>query len=161
MIDMHNSTARIGLDEIRAGGLAYVSDPEAFARFAAGVALTPGLLLDQSWRNPGGATAGFSYFNAVMHHALPRIYDVRHLERLGGRFALRLTATGDYTVAAVNRRVVTLSGLPIDETTGESVADAELRPDVFMAFFNGLLAELADATLARIGAARAAVAAAA
>ncbi|XSC45553.1 hypothetical protein ACF1BQ_005525 [Bradyrhizobium sp. RDT10] len=90
---------------------------------------------------------------------LPQLYDVRHLEALGGRFALRVTGIGrhgDFTTMAVNRRVVTLTGLPLDEASGAAIADASVRADVFLALWNDMLADLAETTLAHIAAARSA-----
>ena len=159
MVDMRNSTARITLREILASGRRYVSNPIAFCGFAAGVKMTPGLLLDQDWQNSAGAANRFALFRSVMYELLPRIYDVRKLEAMGGRFALRLTGVGDYTVIALNRRVVTLAGLPRDEVTQQPIIDAEMRADVFLALLNEMLARLAETTLARIAAARAAASA--
>lgn len=159
MVDMRNSTARIGLHEIAAGGRRFVSNPAAFAGFVAGVRLTPDALSGAEWRNPASAAGRFSFFRTLMHESLPRFYDVTHLEELGGRFALRLLGAGrygNYTVTALNRRVLTFSGLPVDEK-GEAVIDASVRADVFLALWNDMLAGLAETTLARIDAARAAV----
>ena len=159
MIDMRNSTARISMREIATSGRRYASNPIALASFMAGVRLTPEALLQGEWRNPAGAAANFAFFRNLMLGLLPRLYDARHLEELGGRFALRITGIGrhgDFTTLAVNRRVVTLTGLPLDETTGAAVADVTVRADVFLALWNDMLAELAETTLARIAAARAA-----
>jgi hypothetical protein len=159
MIDMRNSTARLPLREIVGGGRRYVSNPAAFAGFMAGVRLTPETLADPLWRSPAGAAGRFAFFRSLMHEALPRLYDPAHLDGLGGRFALRLDGAGgrgDFSVVAVNRRVLTLSGLPLDEATGAPVIDAAIRADAFLALWNDMLADLAQATLARIGAARAA-----
>ena len=163
-IDLRNSTARLSLEAIVTGGRRYVSAPAAFAGFAAGLRLTPELLTEPALRQPAGAAGRFASFRTLMHAALPRFYDVAHLERLGGRFALRLVPhldpagtpaapVGDFTVTAVNRRVLTLSGLPLDEDTGAPVIDAAIRADAFQAFWNDRVAELAAATLARIEAA--------
>lgn len=160
MIDMRNSTARISLHEVATGGRRYVSNPAAFAGFIAGVRLTLDTLSEPEWRNPASAAGRFAFFRNLMHGTLPRLYEVAHLEGLGGRFALRLTGAGrygDYTVIALNRRVLTLSGLPIDSESGEAVIDASIRADVFLALWNDMLADLAETTLARIGAARAAL----
>ena len=158
MVDMPNSTARIGLADLRASGAAYCTNPERFAAFWETIELTPGMLLEPGWRDSGSAAAGFPYFAAVMHGVVPRACGVRALEALDGRFALRITGAGDYTVIAMNRRVVTLAGLPADDATGEVVLDAEIRADAFMALCNDLLADLAEATLQRIVAARRAAA---
>ena len=56
----------------------------------------------------------------------------------------------------VNRRVVTLTGLPLDEASGTAIFDASVRADVFLALWNDMLAELAETTLAQIAAARSA-----
>jgi hypothetical protein len=158
MVDMRNTTARISLREIVNGGRRYVSNPIAFNSFVSGVKLTPDLLLEPAWQQSASASAKFPFFRSVMHEVLPRIYDVRQLYAMGGSFALRLTGVGDYTVTAINRRVVTLVGLPMDEATGKPVIDAEMRPDVFMSLCNDMLAQLAETTLSRITAAKAAVA---
>ncbi len=156
MVDLRKTTARISMREIQASGRRYVSNPVAFSYFMSGVKLSPVMLLDKDWQNSGAASSRFAYFRTVMHHLLPRVYDVRHLEQLGGRFALRLTRVGDYTVMALNRRVVTLAGLPKEDETGKPVFDAEMRADVFMALCNGMLAELAEKTLKALETAKAA-----
>ncbi|KMO28859.1 hypothetical protein [Methylobacterium aquaticum] len=159
-IDQRGSGARLTLAEIVTAGRLHVSAPAAFAGFMAGLTLRPGLLAEDGWDRPAGAATGFARLRTLMHGVIPRVYDVTHLERLGGRFALRVdggagaAGIGDFTVVAVNRRVLTLSGLPLDEETGETVIDAAIRADAFLALWNDLLADLADATLARIEAAR-------
>jgi hypothetical protein len=157
MIDMRNSTARITMREITAAGRRYASNPVALSSFMAGVRLTPEVLLEGTWRNPAGAAGKFAFFPNLMLGLLPRLYDVRHLEALGGRFALRVTGIGrhgDFTTMAVNRRVVTLTGLPLDEASGTAITDASIRADVFLALWNDMLAELAQTTLVQIAAAR-------
>ncbi|KNY20755.1 hypothetical protein [Methylobacterium sp. ARG-1] len=160
MIDMRNSTARLSLPEITAAGRRYVSNPAAFAAFMAGLRLGPEILAEPEWRFAAGAAARFTFFRTLMHAGVPRFYDLRHLEGLGGRFALRLAGAGrhgEFTVVAVNRRVLTLSGLPRDDATGRPVIDAEIRADAFLALWNDLLAELAQTTLERIAASRTAL----
>lgn len=157
MVDMRNTTARVSLREIATSGRRYGSNPVAFSSFMAGVRLSPDLLLEDTWTKSASAASRFALFRTLMHGVLPRFYDVRHLEGLGGRFALKLAGAGhlgDFTVIAMNRRVLTLSGLPLDETTGGSVIDATIRADVFLALWNDILATLAEATLSRAGAAR-------
>jgi hypothetical protein len=159
MVDMRNTTARISLREIATSGRRYGSNPVAFSSFMAGVQLGPDLLMEEVWQNSASAASGFSLFRTLMHGVLPRFYDVRHLEKLGGRFALRLDGAGrrgEFTVIALNRRVVTLSGLPLDEANGGAVVDSSIRADVFLALWNDLLAAVAETTLNRIGATRAA-----
>lgn len=157
MVDFRNNTARITMQEILASGRRLVSNPVAFASFMDGVVLRPELLLDPRWQLPGNASGKFAFFRAAMFEVLPTIYDVRHMEKLGGRFALRLTGVGDYTVIALNRRVVTMSGLPLDEETGKPVIDAEMRADVFMALCNELIADLSERTLKTLNAAKTAI----
>ena len=159
MIDQRNHTARLALAEIVAGGRRYVTNPVAFSGFMAGLRLRPEILAEPDWLKPAGAAGRFAFFRTLMHGTLPRLYDAAHLQRLGGRFALRIEgagAHGDYTVIVLNRRVLTLSGLPLDAETGATVIDAAIRADVFLALWNDLLAELAQATLGRIEATRAA-----
>lgn len=157
MIDQRNHTARLSLSEIVTGGRRYVSHPAAFSSFMAGLRLSPEILSEQDWLKPAGAAGRFAFFRVLMHGTLPRLYDAAHLETLGGRFALRIEGAGghgDYTVIAMNRRVLTLSGLPLDEETGAAVIDTAIRADAFLALWNDMLAELAQATLRRIEIAR-------
>lgn len=148
MVDMRDTNARITIKEILSSGTRWVSNPFAFSAFASGLAMNNSdLLLDKRWRTPAGASSRFGYFNVVMHELLPAFYDVTRLKALGGRFALRLTDIGDFTVIAMNRRVVTLAGLPLDDSTGNPIIDVEMRGDVFMAMCNELLADLAERTL--------------
>lgn len=158
MIDMRNSTARISLREIMDGGRRYVSNPAAFSAFVAGLRLDPKILSEPEWYRSASAAGRFAFFRSLMHGLVPRLYDAAHLDALGGRFALRLAGAGrfgDYTVTLINRRVLTLSGLPLDEESGRAVIDAEIRADVFLALWNDLLAELARSTLEQLAAARA------
>lgn len=162
-IDQRGAPARLPLAEIVTGGSRYVSAPAAFAGFMAGLRLRAELLTEPGWNQPASAAGRFAWFRTLMHGVVPRFYDVAHLERLGGRFALRLdgagasaSGIGDFTVIAMNRRVLTLSGLPLDAETGAPVIDAAIRADAYRALWNDLIAELADTTLARIEAARAA-----
>jgi hypothetical protein len=143
---MPNNAARISMKEILGPGRRYVSNPAAFAGFMSGLSLRPSLLLDKRMQRPSDAARRFAFFGAFMHEILPAAYDVRHLEKLGGRFCLRLTGVGDYTVIALNRRVVTLKGLPSD-ATGAKIVDAEMRADAFAALCNDLVAELSQSTL--------------
>ena len=157
IVDIRNSSARLSLAEIVASGQRYVSDPSAFAAFAAGLRLEPWLLTQRMADRGVGAASGSIYFQNLMKAVVPRVYDITHLEKLGGRFALRLSGLGrrgEFTVVAVNRRVLTLSGLPRDEVTGQPVIDADIRADAFLAFCNDQLAELAEATLQRFADAR-------
>lgn len=157
MIDMRNSTARLSLRELTGSGRRFVSNPIALSSFMAGVRLTSAALLDEEWRRPASAAGGYAFFRTLMHGTLPRFYDVRHLEDMGGRFALRVTGAGqwgDYTVIAMNRRIVTLAGLPLDETSGGAVIDVTVRADAFLALWNDMLAQVAETTLAQVAAAR-------
>ena len=159
MVDMRNHTARITMRELAAAGRRYASNPIALASFMSGVRLTPEVLLEGAWRSPAGAAGNFAFFRHLMLGLLPQLYDVRHLEALGGRFALRVTGIGrhgDFTTMAVNRRVVTLTGLPLDEASGTAISDASIRADAFLALWNDMLANLAETTLAQIAAARSA-----
>lgn len=154
-IDQRGTAARLSLPEIVTGGSRYVSAPAAFAGFVAGLKVRRELLTEPGWNQAAGAAGRFAWFRTLMHGVVPRVYDVAHLERLGGRFALRLDGAGDFTVIAMNRRVLTLSGLPLDDETGLPVIDAAIRADAFQALWNDLIADLAETTLARIEAARA------
>src|SRR5579883_3349473 len=128
MVDLRNTTACITIEEILASGQRLVSNPGAFASFVSGLAATPNLLLEKCWQLPANASGNFAFFRTFLHEVLPVFYNVRHLEKLGGRFCLRLTGVGDFTVIALNRRVVTLRGAPMDDN-GAPVIDVEIRPD--------------------------------
>jgi hypothetical protein len=149
MVDMRNMTACLTIEQILASGRRWVSNPVAFASFASGISATAGLLLEKFWQQPASASGGFAFFRIFLHEVLPQLYDVRHLEKLGGRFCLRLTGIGDFTVIALNRRVVTLRGAPLDADSGP-VIDTEMRPDVFLAFCNELVANISERTLEAI-----------
>jgi hypothetical protein len=146
MVDLPKTNARITIAEILSSGRRLVSNPIAFSTFTSGISATEELLLNNCWQLSAGASSNFAFFRTLLHDVLPTIYDVRHLESLGGRFCLRLTGIGDFTVIALNRRVVTLKGSPVDDT-GAPVIDAEIRPDAFMALCNELLANLSEKTL--------------
>jgi hypothetical protein len=147
LIDTDNTGARLGIDELLRGARRGVSNPIAFAAFLAGWHPPADTLLDKRWSARGGAASNGQLFRRFLHQLLPEHYDVRHLERLGGRFALRLTGVGDFTTLALNRRVVTLSGLPRDGATGAAVIDVEIGGDVFLAVINGRLGDLATRVL--------------
>src|SRR5262249_51968604 len=114
IIDMNNNAARMTMKELIASGRRYVSNPIAFASFMSGLKPSPELLLDRRLAGEGQPGNRFAFFHIVMHELLPAHYDVQHLQALGGRFCLRLMAVGDYTVIALNRRVVTVRSLPVD-----------------------------------------------
>jgi hypothetical protein len=137
----------MSLQEILAGGKRYVSNPALFCEFMKGLKVGYGLLLDQRLTTAASASGGFMLFNFFLHEILPEYYNVRHLEAMGRRFALRLNGVGDYTVTALNRRVVTFKGLPISEATKTLVIDVEMRPEVFIALCNEIVAQLSERVL--------------
>ena len=160
VIDTQKSLARLSLAEIIAAGPRYASDPAAFSAFAQGLRPETWLLDASGTSGFEGASAGFAFYGMLMHEVVPRLYDVRHLDKLGGRFALRLGGLGprgEFTVIAMNRRVLTLSGLPRDEATGQPVVDAEIRADAFLAFWKDFLAQIALSTLFKAAIPRAAL----
>ena len=134
-------------DDISRMDASQVSDPDLFKRFAAGVELDACVLSSDRWDRPEVQMAS-DVFGVVMHEMLPEFYSIPVLESLGGTFALRLTDLADYTVAAVNRRVVVFSGLPVDHETNEEVIDLEMAPDVFIAFCRGIMLDLSEDILA-------------
>ena len=160
IIDTQQSVARLSLAEITAAGTRYTSDPVAFSVFAEGLRPRPWLLAASGPGDLAAASAGFAFFGVLMHEVMPHVYDVRHLNELGGRFALRLSGLGprgEFTVIAMNRRVLTLAGLPRDEATGQPVVDAEIGAGAFLAFWNDFLARLALTTLFKAAIPRAAL----
>ena len=138
IIDMDRFSARISMKDV-AAGKRWVSNPAAFEAFMAGVNFNATTHLDSIWRLPPDIARRNTLFLAIVSELLPSVYDVRHLESLGGRFALRITGIGDYTVTALNRRIVTFTNLPVDEATSEPVIDVEIRADVFLAVINELV----------------------
>lgn len=160
VIDARQNLPRLSIDEIIAAGPRYASDPAAFSAFAQGLRPETWLLDASGTGSLAGASAGFAFYGMLMHEVVPRLYDVRHLDKLGGRFALRLGGLGprgEFTVIAMNRRVLTLSGLPRDEATGQPVVDAEIRADAFLAFWKDFLAQIALSTLFKAAIPRAAL----
>jgi hypothetical protein len=151
VVDMNNHAAQITMKEFVAAGRRYVSNPNAFASFMSGLKPSFDLLLDHRLGGPGQSGNRFTFFHVVMHELLPAHYDVRHLQALGGRFCLRLTAIGDYTVIALNRRVVTVRGLPADPVTGQQIVDAEVCADAFRALCNDVVVQLCERTLRLLG----------
>jgi hypothetical protein len=151
IVDMNNNAARMTMKELIASGRRYVSNPIAFASFMSGLKPSPELLLDRRLAGAGQPGNRFAFFHIVMHELLPAHYDVRHLQALGGRFCLRLMAVGDYTVIALNRRVVTVRSLPVDPATGHKVVDAEVRADAFRALCNDVVVQLCERTTRMLG----------
>ena len=151
IVDMTNHAARITMNEFIAAGRRYVSNPVAFASFMSGLKPSSDLLLDHRLAGPGQSANRSTFFHLVMHELLPPHYDPQHLQSLGGRFCLRLTAVGDYTVIALNRRVVTLRGLPADPVTGQQILDAEVRADAFRALCNDVVVRLCERTVRMLG----------
>jgi len=86
-------------------------------------------------------------FGVVMHEMLPICYDASVLEAIGGTFCMRISGVGEYTLAVVSRRIVTLAGLPVDAKTQAKIIDLEIAPDVMLAFCRGLLLDIADDVL--------------
>jgi hypothetical protein len=147
MVDLRSTNARLTVQDILNSGRRLVSNPIAFAAFLSGLRLPAAVLADKRWQLSGSASGGFAFFRTFLHEIVPEHYDVRHLEHLGGCFSLRLTGVGDFSVMALNRRVVTLRSAPIDEATRAPVIDVEMRADVLMAVCNELLASLSERTL--------------
>ena len=150
MLDLHNTRARAGMADVAVSGNSPEANVESFSTFWSGISLHPRQLLEPRWRVSGSAGGGFAYFRAFMHETLPESYDPSHLDRLGGRFCLRIIDVGGFTVMVVLGRVLTLEGLPTDGKTGEPLVHAEVEADIFMALCNELLAELAEATLSNL-----------
>lgn len=166
---MHSMNARRGYEELKAlrrggtkmlaidtrGFLAYtasdvegmdatrVSDIAAFRRFASGLTVTPDILLEDGWAVPSERTQK-SIFDLMLLEMLPRFYSAQHINSIGGSFALTITGIASYTILSVNRRVVVLSGLPVDRTSGVEVVDLEIAPEVFLAYSRGVLLEIAE-----------------
>ncbi len=137
---------RITLDDIRATRNRYSSNPAMLSAFVAGFRPAPDLLLDRALLGAVGASGRHGFYGYVLHDLLPRIYDAHHLSTLGGRFALMLDGVGGYTITPLNRRIITLRGLPVD-LTGRTIVDLSVRADVFLALFNQMLADMAEQTL--------------
>lgn len=81
-----------------------------------------------------------------MHELLPEAFDVEVLTEKGP-FGVQITGIDDFTVAAVNLRVVVFQGLPLDMMRDEEVVDFEITPDVFMAYCRGLMLEVSEEIL--------------
>lgn len=146
LVDLRNTNARLSMPELLASGKRFASNPAALAAFFAGVRFTPDVLLDERWKASAAASGKFAFFRAVMHNLLPPACDAAHLESLGGRFALQILGVANYTVMTLNRRVVTLGGLPVDGA-GKPLVDVAIRSEAFVALFNDIIADLSEKTL--------------
>ncbi|MBX3598110.1 MAG: hypothetical protein KF874_11140 [Rhizobiaceae bacterium] len=125
-----------------------VSDIEGFRNFAAGFSVAPDFLENDRWTNmPTGDGSVQIACSLIMHEMLPGCYDYQKLESIGGHIGIRLTGIGDFTIASINRRVVTMAGLPVDQFSGKPELDLELAPDVFIGFFRHLMLQAADKAL--------------
>lgn len=137
---------QLTMEDIHAAGTKYTNNRISFAAFIGGLRLHPDLLLDQQLTQSVGASGRSTFFSYVMHHVIPNTYDIQHLANLGGSFALGIQDVGSFTVTLLNRRVVTLKGLPVD-LQGQNVLDSSIRADAFLALFNGFLVQLAQKAL--------------
>ncbi|MGD1881491.1 MAG: hypothetical protein ACFB11_04085 [Paracoccaceae bacterium] len=137
---------RITLEQIQVAGQRYSANPMAFAMFAAGIRPHSDLLLDGQLTRPVGASGRYAFFDYVMHRILPGLFSPDHLAQLGGRFALRIDGVGSYTLTMLNRRIITLKGLP-HCPDGKPLADSSIRADAFLGLFNQMLADLATQVL--------------
>jgi hypothetical protein len=141
------SNLALSVEDVMALDRTRVSDPRRFQDLAKGIHLAEDFLLNDRWAQFPKSTHPTYAFDLVMQEMLPTAYSAAWLEKLGGHFGLRITNVGDYTMMAVQRRVVTLSGLPRDMKTNEEVVDLEISPDIFMAFCRGLILDVAEDVL--------------
>lgn len=141
-----DSVANLALrtEDVCALDVTRVSNPEQFRKFAEGIAIDGNFLHNERWSHTAPPQTASGVYDHVMHEMLPTVYNAAWLETQGGHFGIRLTGVGDYTVLAINRRVVTLSGLPTDVETGLEAIDFEMSPDIFLAFARGLLLNAAE-----------------
>ncbi|MGC4024514.1 MAG: pre-peptidase C-terminal domain-containing protein [Mesorhizobium sp.] len=137
----------LSVDDVCALDATRISNPHTFRKFAAGLRMEPDFLLNDRWSQLPALNSPAQMFGVIMLEMLPLCYDAAELEKLGGSFSIRIIGVGDYTFIAMNRRVITLFGLPIDAGTGIETLDLEIAPDVLQAFCRGLLLDIADDVL--------------
>jgi len=125
-----------------------VSNPDIFRKFAGGLRLDENFLMNDRWAQLAPAKSPSALYGLIMQEMLPISYDANWLEAMGGSLSIRITDVGDYTLVAMNRRVVTLSGLPVDAVTNEQTFDLEIAPEVILSFCRGLLLDVAEDVLA-------------
>lgn len=125
-----------------------INKPNDFLAFHQGVELTPTLLLSQRWAHIGDGVAlsQWQAIDYVIMEMLPHFYKLECLEEQGGVLALSVTDVGDYTIYALNQRVVVLSGLPHCQT--DIVTHIHIACDVFIAYLRGLLLDFSEDILA-------------
>lgn len=141
------SNLTLGVEEVCGLDRSRVSNAVAFRKFAGGMRLEKDFLLNDRWANLPQVTSPVAMYGVIMHEMLPVSYDAAWLEGLGGHFSIRISGIGDYTLIALNRRVVTLSGLPVDHDSNAETIDLEIAPEVLQAYCRGLLLDIADEVL--------------
>lgn len=134
---------QITMDQIEASGKRYASNPAALRSFIVGIQANIDLLQDQGMTSSVGARGSDMFFDHFMHNIIPKFYSPAQLESLGGSFAIRVSNGKDYTVSLINRRVLTLKGLPFD-LDGRRIEDTSIRADALLGLINHLLSNLAS-----------------
>ncbi|MGC4024515.1 MAG: hypothetical protein QM744_04785 [Mesorhizobium sp.] len=137
----------LSTDDVCALDSTRLSSPDAFRKFAKGIRMEQDFLLNDRWAQLPPMNSAADMLGVVMHQMLPVCYDAAWLEGLGGSFGVRVTGIGDYTFITMNRRVVTLSGLPVDASSGAETLDLEIAPEILQGFCRGLLLDIADDVL--------------
>jgi len=141
-IDSRSQLA-LGIDDVCALDETRLSNATRFREFASGLEVTPTLLTQLRWQSTGFGAGPSAAFEIIMHEMLPEAYDVNVLESKGP-FGVRITGVGDFTVTAINLRVLVFKGLPLDMMTNKEVVDIEIAPDVFMAFCRGQILAVSE-----------------
>lgn len=141
------SNLALSVDDVCSMDTSRVSSAKVFREFAKGISVPKGFLWNDRWQYLGNFQKPSAVFNCVMHEMLTLAYDTNRLESMGGHVGIRVTGVGEYMLVALNGRVVTFSGLPVDQVTGEEVCDIEIAPDVFLAFCRGVLLDVAGELL--------------
>lgn len=137
----------LSVDDVCRLDASRVSSTEMFRIFAAGFHVGEDFVLNDRWSHLPKLKSVSAMYGVVMQEMLPVCYDAAQLEGFGGHFSIRITDVCDYTLIAVNRRVVVLVGLPFDVQQGAETIDLEIAPEVLMAFCRGLLLDVADNVL--------------
>jgi hypothetical protein len=140
------SSLALSIDDVCALDYTRLSNVTRFREFAAGISVTPAFMTQARWQNTGPNGGTDAVFGFIMHEMLPEVFDIDVLAQKGP-FGIRITGIGDFTVAAINLRMVVFKGLPLDMMKDTELIDFEIAPDAFMAYCRGLMLAVAEEIL--------------
>ena len=137
----------LDIEEICCLGENKISDTERFVHFANGIKIDPELLFSSNFANTSFDNTQRSIIDYVIFDMLPCFYDINHLKQYGD-ISFAVTGIGDYTLAAINERVVTMPGATTCLLSGEQSVQFTIDAMIFQAFCRGLVLDASKTLLA-------------